>query len=152
MNEYSFSTTDEALTANFSWPAVSHISSLRVLPSTWSVCVKKAAPTVGSEFSTNCPRTNRSTKDDLPTDDSPSNTTCVCVFVCLCGCGCVGCVNFVCVCVMRANEFVSIKDCAPPHKIQLALGVGWRCPGNFFCLINTDKLMSGDVQLTGSSP
>ncbi len=50
-----------------------------------------------------------------------------------------------CISVMRANEFVSTTDCAPSNKIELALGVARRCPGQLVCLINTDKLICGDV-------
>ena len=57
-------------------PAVSHISNLTVVSSRQSVCVRKAAPMVDSWNSWNWPLTNRSTRDDFPTADSPSKTSC----------------------------------------------------------------------------
>ena len=41
-------------------------------------CVRKAAPMVDSWYSKNWPRTNRRTRDDLPTAESPKSTSLNC--------------------------------------------------------------------------
>lgn len=53
---------------------LTQISNLTAVSSMWTVWVKKAAPIVLSWYSWNCPLTNLSTSDDLPTADSPSST------------------------------------------------------------------------------
>ena len=54
---------------------MSQISNLTVVSLSATVCVRNAAPIVDSWYSKNCPRTKRSTSDDLPTALSPSSTS-----------------------------------------------------------------------------
>ena len=56
-------------------PAVSQISNFTVLVSKCTVCVRNAAPIVGSWNSKNSSRTKRTTRHDLPTAVSPSSTS-----------------------------------------------------------------------------